>query len=319
MSDQRTRPSQGHGISHAKVILFGEHAALYGGPAIVWPLTELTVRSTVFPSPIPGLSVAADATATGRLVEQDPGSTLVIAANAALAFLDRNQVALRVEVRNSIPVARGLGASAAMAAAVVDGVAAACQLSLSDQNRFHAVQLAETEAHGRSSGIDIRGVTADVPIIIERGTVTPLPPSNQCTLVVADSGTPSHTVESVSAVARAVTTSAGSRHMERLKDICSMAAEAARSPWNPTVIGTLMHDAHAALRALGVSSTEVDHMVSAAAQVPGVHGVKVTGGGMGGAIVAMTTGEAAAAAARAMTDAGARHCWTIPVQGGALL
>ena len=319
MSDQRTRPSPGYGTSHAKVILFGEHAALYGAPAIVWPLSEVTARSTVLPSAAPGLSVAADATASGRLIEQTQRSPLAIAANAALAFLGRDQVSLRVEVRNHIPTARGLGASAAMAAALVEGVAAAYRTRLSDQDRFDAVQLAETEAHGRSSGIDIHGVTVDAPIIIEGGRVTPLPPSNQCTLVVADSGTPSHTVQAVATVARAVATPGGARQLDRLRAICSAAVEAAWSPWDPMLIGNLMHQAHAALRALGVSGTEVDRLVSAAARVPGVHGVKVTGGGMGGAIVAMTTSDAAEAATRALIDAGARQCWTAPVQGGALL
>lgn len=315
MLDARAQPL-GCGTSHAKVILFGEHAALFGGPAIVWPLKQIAAESVIMSAARRGITVVADSTASGRLVQQDERSPLAIAATEMLSVIDQPDASLLVEVRSNIPVARGLGASAAMAAAVVDGIAAAFQLTLSGEARFHAIQAAEMQAHGRSSGIDIHGVTSDLPIIVEGETVAELTPSGQFALTIADSGIPSRTAESVSAVARLVATDVGTQDMQNLLGVCATAVDTARKAWDPSVIGSLMHEAHSALRALGVSSHGIDRMVSAAAHVPGVHGVKVTGGGMGGSIVAMSTTDAAEKVAEALISAGARHCWKVPVHAG---
>jgi galactokinase len=60
--------------------------------------------------------------------------------------------------------------------------------------------------------------------------------------------------------------------------------------------GRLMRESHASLaRDYEVSCRELDLLVAAAADLPGVHGCRMTGGGFGGCVVALVATDAAAA------------------------
>ena len=64
------------------------------------------------------------------------------------------------------------------------------------------------------------------------------------------------------------------------------------APW----IGRLMRESHASLaRDYEVSCRELDLLVAAAADLPGVHGCRMTGGGFGGCVVALVATETATA------------------------
>jgi mevalonate kinase len=74
-----------------------------------------------------------------------------------------------------------------------------------------------------------------------------------------------------------------------------------------------MLEAHELLRSLGVSTSTLDSLVEAATAA-GARGAKLTGGGLGGCVLALADGEEAAEdLADAMRAAGAPRTWTTEV------
>ncbi len=81
-----------------------------------------------------------------------------------------------------------------------------------------------------------------------------------------------------------------------------LAAEALRDD-NLSVFGRLMYESHASLRDdYGVSCMELDALVSIAADVPGVYGARMTGGGFGGCAIALVQAAAEEQLRRAIAE-----------------
>jgi galactokinase len=69
-----------------------------------------------------------------------------------------------------------------------------------------------------------------------------------------------------------------------------------------------MNESHRSLRDdYQVSLPEIDLLVQLAAQVPGVHGARLTGGGFGGAVVILAEATCATDAARMIVEEYARR------------
>lgn len=83
-----------------------------------------------------------------------------------------------------------------------------------------------------------------------------------------------------------------------------LAAVAALQRGDVEAVGQLFSESHASLRDLyEVSSPELETLVGVAGSVPGVLGVRLTGAGFGGCVVALVTEEALAALNQALHDA----------------
>jgi len=95
----------GVGQAHSKIILIGEHAVVYGYPAISLPLLEVEVTCKVVPAASPW-----------RLYEED---TLSMAVYASLEYLDIKEACIRCVIDSAIPEKRGMGSSAAISIAAI--------------------------------------------------------------------------------------------------------------------------------------------------------------------------------------------------------
>ncbi|COP30139.1 mevalonate kinase [Streptococcus pneumoniae] len=98
----------GVGQAHSKIILIGEHAVVYGYPAISLPLLEVEVTCKVVSAESPW-----------RLYEED---TLSMAVYASLEYLDITEACVRCEIDSAIPEKRGMGSSAAISIAAIRAV-----------------------------------------------------------------------------------------------------------------------------------------------------------------------------------------------------
>ncbi len=117
----------GAGRAAGKVILFGEHAVVYGRPALAVPVTQVAAEATVEPAaPGAGLTVCAADLGEEIAVRAAPADhPLAAAVRLALAHLGMAALApdWRITVRSTIPIASGLGSGAAVSAAIVRAVA----------------------------------------------------------------------------------------------------------------------------------------------------------------------------------------------------
>ncbi|WP_298817269.1 mevalonate kinase [Chloroflexus sp.] len=294
----------------AKLILCGEHAVVYGRPAIALPLSDLRASATVKPA-LAGNGPIINAPDLGgrwRVADRpdEPLSGLI------MALIDRFGVPANIEItiRSSIPIASGMGSGAAIATAITRELLAYCGQSLPAATISELVYESERGYHGTPSGIDNTVVAFEQPIWFQRRTVPPhliepLPIGAPLTLVVGDTGVRSPTRLPVGAV-RERWQADPDRYEVLFDQVAELVRQArvALAEGNALKLGPLLDANHELLREIGVSSPELDRL-TAAARAVGALGAKLAGAGWGGVMLALTVPEQAESVAAALRAAGA--------------
>lgn len=267
-----------------KVILLGEHAVVYGVPAIAAGI-ERGAEATATPSPTSTLTLA------DRVFTPSDGSELGRALEALLSELSAGPHALTIATH--LPPGCGLGSSAAM------GVAAArAVLELRGEGESHERVLAAANAwervfHGNPSGIDTAAAALGGCIWYSRAEgpssiALPLP----LTLAIAVAGPAASTKSMVAGVARL---------RERRPEVFEKSLEGIRSlvknarlaleAGDLIGLGRLLDLNQMLLAGLMVSTTEIERACQLAREA-GALGAKLTGAGGGGAVVALCDASA---------------------------
>ena len=260
----------GVGQAHSKIILIGEHAVVYGYPAISLPLLEVEVTCKVVPAESPW-----------RLYEED---TLSMAVYASLEYLDITEACIRCEIDSAIPEKRGMGSSAAISIAAIRAVFDYYQAELPHDVLEILVNRAEMIAHMNPSGLDAKTCLSDQPIrFIKNVGFTELEMDLSAYLVIADTGVYGHTREAIQVVQNKGKDALPFLHA--LGELTQQ-AEVAISQKDAEGLGKILSQAHLHLKEIGVSSPEVDSLVETALN-HGALGAKMSGGGLGGCIIAL--------------------------------
>jgi mevalonate kinase len=309
-----------------KIILFGEHAVVYGQPAIAVPVTQVCARATVTPD-LRGESgevriLAPDVGLESLLGDLPPGNPLGEAVKLVAATLGVDRVpACTLKITSTIPVASGLGSGAAVSVAIIRALAGFLGQPLADEQVSTLAYEIEKIHHGTPSGIDNTVVTYAKPVFFikispspsgrgaegEGSTIETFAIAKPFTIVIGDTGIPSPTKESVGDVRAAW--QADPKHYEKLfADIGSITRIARQMIENgsPERLGPLMDENHVFLQEMGVSSSELDCLV-AAAKAAGALGAKLSGGGRGGNMIALAAEENADTISQAIRSAGANR------------
>jgi mevalonate kinase len=302
-----------------KIILFGEHAVVYGQPAIAVPVRQVSARAIV--SPLPGgepgrLHIQAPAIDLDAPLESlPPGDSLRLAVEAVQAALALSRLpACRLRITSTIPVAAGLGSGAAVSVAILRALSAFLGSPLSDEQVNRLAYEIEKVHHGTPSGIDNTVITYAMPVYFVRGQpIETFRVARPFSLVIADTGVPSPTAVTVGAVRQAwLADPAGCEPVfAAIGQITRQARQAIEAGENDR-LGPLMDENHAWLQKLGVSSPELDRLVEAARQA-GAAGAKLSGGGGGGNMIALAAEAQAETIAAALESAGATRCLTTRV------
>ena len=272
--------------SHSKLILTGEHSVVYGYPAIAVPF-PLKVYIDVWREQGEVKVITPDY--TGELADTPMewrGIAVVI--EKIHEYINQPLQDIVIQMKSEIPQGRGLGSSAAIAMALVRGLFKFHKRELTNEILFHFVGLAETFAHGKPSGIDMMAVFSDAPIYFtkEEGAHS-ISCSIPFYLVVADSGMEGNTKSAVEQVRSRYEADKESvtAALKRMGTITSEIKEAMKHS-DSKAIGSLMTENHSLLKELGVSSESLDNLVEAAIKA-GALGAKLTGGGLGGCVIAL--------------------------------
>lgn len=314
-STARTAADLGRGRSHAKAILLGEHAVVYGAPALAIPLHSLSITAQVRPLGEHSIVLDSELYAGDALDAPARVEPIVTALRSALALAGRPGQGIHLRVESSIPYERGLGSSAAVGVAVARAVGDLTDVALGPDAVHDVVMAAERVAHGRSSGLDGRAVASDRPIRFQDGTAAVVPVGASCVFVVADSGHPGSTAEAVGAV-RDLRSAQPERVEGLLRGLAEISEDAVGDLASGTLgdLGAQMTRAHRLLAELGVSDPVLQHLVSGALQA-GALGAKLTGGGRGGCVIALArSADQAADLEESLQAAGAVRTWQTTVE-----
>ncbi len=292
-----------------KIILFGEHAVVYGRPAIAAPLTTVQATATVTPA-APGCGLLLELPDMGERVPVSGASThgpLARVAMLALSALGIDRAPdWTLTVRSTIPVASGLGSGAAAATAIVRALAAAAGSTLSPAQVSALVFESEKLFHGTPSGVDNTVIAYGLPVWFVRGEPPqPFTIAQPFTVVIGDTGIPSPTSITVGDVRLGWQAEPG--RFEALFDAVDRVVRAARrsiAGGDVDPLGPLMDQNHGLLQAMGVSSPELDRLCQAARQA-GALGAKLSGGGRGGNMIALARPGAGQPVVDALLAAGA--------------
>jgi mevalonate kinase len=303
-----------------KVILFGEHAVVYGRPAIAAPITQVKARAAVTANPrgAPGevLVQAPDIDLVSALAELDPTHPLAAAINGVASALKvKHLPACTVKITSTIPVAAGLGSGAAVSVAVIRAVSAFLGHPLPDEKVSALTFEVEKIYHGTPSGIDNTVVTYARPVCFVKGKpIEMLKVGRPFSLVIGDTGLASPTALAVGEVRKAW--QANKDQYEAYFDSIGAIAQSARQAIESggiELLGPLMDANHGILRKMGVSCAELDALVMAARKA-GAWGAKLCGAGRGGNMIALVPPARAEGIANALQTAGAVRMITTEIK-----
>jgi len=299
-----------------KVILFGEHAVVYGQPAIAVPVTQVRARAVVMPHPTGGIQVQAPQIALDSPLRELPlDDALAKAISLTLDALGVERApGFRLRISSTIPLAAGLGSGAAVSVAVIRAVSAFLGHPLPDEVVNKLAFEVEVIHHGTPSGVDNTVVTYAQPVyFIKSQPIQTFSVKQPFTLVIGDSGVASPTSITVGDVRKAW--QAEPQRYETLFAGCGEIARQARADIEEgrvQALGPLMEASQALLADMGVSSPELDRLVKAALEA-GAWGAKLSGGGRGGNMIALVPPELAADVSAALLEAGAVNTITTEI------
>jgi mevalonate kinase len=299
-----------------KIILFGEHAVVYGRPALAVPVTQVHADVTITAAQTGIWIEAPDIALNTSLAALPQSHPLRSAIKCVFQALD-NPVppALHIRIKSSIPVASGLGSGAAVSVALIRALSSQLGAVFSAEQVNNLCYEIEKIHHGTPSGIDNTVITYARPVYFTRGQpVETFQVKSPFTIVIADTGVRAPTKESVGALRQLweADQSQWERVFDQVKEIVQQARQAIESgEW--LELGALMDANQELLQQMTVSSDELDRLVLAA-KAAGAEGAKLSGGGRGGNMIALVRPAAAEKVARALEAAGAIRTITTTVQ-----
>lgn len=291
------------GTAHGKVILFGEHAVVYGVPALAVGIDRGAWAEC---APVDGDVSTLHVRGWNVTLRDDAGDDAPPLArafrNLLVAVRDGQRAAaqpvvgaVRIESEADLPPGGGLGCSAAL------GVAVARALDPSAETVAVAERVGAWERvfHGNPSGVDVAVSARGGCVMFQRPFPVAAPPTiervrvNQAIhLCIGHSGQASSTKSMVESVARIrerrpETTTRTFDAIHTLVKNARLAIE----DYDLPAIGQLMDLNQMLLSGLFLSTPEIEQMC-ATARSAGAFGAKLTGAGGGGCVVALVENAA---------------------------
>jgi mevalonate kinase len=280
-----------------KIILFGEHAVVYGEPALAFPIFSLQSRTVVNPalqSPSGEINLdAPDIDLSNKVENLDDSHPLKAAILEVLEGRDLlSSPACNIIVNSTIPTGSGLGSGAAVSCSLIRAYSAFLGKRLSDEQVSRKAFEIEKIHHGTPSGIDNTVIAHQKAVYYQKGDpFTFLEIKQPFNILIADSGKPGDTLKAIQAVRQGWEEQP--EHFNNIFDEIGLISQNARKVLETGYfqdLGALMNQNHKLLIELGISTPELDLMVETA-QKSGALGAKLSGGGLGGHIVVLVDQE----------------------------
>ena len=286
----------GRGSGFGKVILFGEHFVVQGVPGIVSAI-DSTVDAEVKKTGA-GITVTDERKgATGYTQKKKAQQEESIERMLRMMGINTKRTVLDIWLGGNLPGFSGIGASAASSVAIARAIAEEFKMDLPDAKINEIAYEAEKAYAGTPSGIDNTSATYGGMIWFKRNlsgvsdTIEKLSIRKPVEIIIGNTGIVADTKEMVAGVAvrKKRNPEKYSLFFKQAEDLAYTAKKSLRE-FDLRKVGNLMNENHRLLQEIEVSCKELDHLVNLARE-QGAFGAKLTGGGGGGCMVALTPGK----------------------------
>jgi mevalonate kinase len=282
----------GKGSGYGKVILFGEHFVVHGVPGIVSAIdstTDAEVKKTGT-----GITVR-DERKTAKGYSEEKRLQQLESIERMLKTMEIDlKTPLNIWIGGTLPGFSGLGASAASSVAIARAIAEELRMSLADEKINQIAYEAEKAYAGNPSGIDNTAATYGGLMWFKKNmncgpdTIEKLSIRKPVEIIIGSTGKVANTKAMVEGVAERKRENPQKYNslFKQAEELAS-AGRKALEEYDLKKIGELMNENHHLLQEIEVSSKELDFLVDIARK-QGAFGAKLTGGGGGGCMTALT-------------------------------
>lgn len=296
-----------------KVILCGEHAVVYGHPAIALPVLDIKTRCTILAKPnspsggvfIKDPSIGINSDFDNLRPDHPLRKTIALVLSALL--ID-HLPACEIQIHSSIPVGGGLGSSASVSVALTRAIANFIGQTLDNEVVNDIAFEIEKLHHKTPSGIDNSVITYAKPVFYIKGfPIQWLEIDFPIHFLIANSGIKGSTSKAVAQV-RENWKSATAEYESVFHEIglISYTMRESLEDGDLGKTGKLMSANQALLQRIGVSLPLLDNLVHAAINA-GAYGAKLSGGGLGGNVLVLVPPELSEQVSQALINSGATN------------
>jgi mevalonate kinase len=284
----------GKGSGYGKVILFGEHFVVHGVPGIVSAIDSSTEAEVKKSSKLN----IRDERKTSKGYSEEKRLQQIESIERMLKAMNLDpKMPLDIWIGGSLPGFSGLGASAASSVAIARAISEELGLNLSNEKINTVAYEGEKAYAGNPSGIDNTAATYGGLMWFKKNPqggpdyTQKIYIKRPVEIVIGSTGKTANTKLMVEGVAER-----RKKDPEKYDPLfnqaenLAVAGRKALEAGDLKKVGGLMNENHRILQEIGVSSKELDMLVDIARK-QGAFGAKLTGGGGGGCMVALTGGK----------------------------
>jgi mevalonate kinase len=282
-----------------KMILFGEHSVVYGKPAVVLAI-DRRAKVTAEKRDDKKIFIDADNLGFSGYFEDETYypvrgkawrgrnlAALNVAAKKTMSYIGENN-GINLKVRSMIPIAVGLGSSAAICVATVSAVERLFDSGLKQEEISRIAFEGETIIHGKPSGVDNNISTfAGVMSYDQENGIKRYKLDHDIPFIIGNTKKKRSTKKMVENVA--ALKERNPVEMDKILNTMGSIAESglkALKEGDIYRIGDLMDLNHGFLSAIGVSTMKLE-ILCHTSRNNGALGAKLTGAGGGGCIIAL--------------------------------
>jgi mevalonate kinase len=265
----------------AKLILFGEHAVVYGKHGIAVPINDLQTKISIKKSDDTSYKI-------DRILNENQKEKLDELIDFISKKLKKN---FHLIINSSVPISQGFGSSASISVAILNAINEEFDLKYSRKKINELAYSCEKIFHGNPSGIDNTVITYHKPLFFNKNDNEFFKIKTELNLIIVNTGKRPHTKDTIEFVKNnyKLNTKRYDLIMDEINNV-SINAKDALENGDIKTLGKLMNKNHRLLQKMKLNTPKID-LFCELCLANGALGAKLSGAGKGGNMIALVSNE----------------------------